>query len=347
MAGISIALATHNGEKYLEAQLASLAAQTRLPAELVISDDCSNDRTVEIANAFAARAPFPVRIFRSEAQLGFRDNFLLAARYCEADLIAFCDQDDIWEAEKLAVMERVFDDPQVLLAYHNATLISAKGGAVGEVYRGGVGVEIFPPLTRHPWLVVPGFLQVFRRDLTRFSPMQAASYDVDWPGEPLAHDRWFFFLASVLGQIAFVRQSLVRYRQHRENVYGFYPDKRAHFDRLVRGEHFLRESAIAAANRSELLNRMQFDLMPQWRHGALQGATYYDRLRQRLEARTAVYAAPSYLARGKAFYALVRSGAYGKAHGTARFTWLDLLVDANLAIPFGPRLRRLSRGQQR
>jgi len=347
MAGISIALATHNGEEYLAAQLASLAAQTRLPAELVISDDRSLDRTLEIATEFAARAPFPVRIMQGEERVGFRDNFLRAAKTCDADLIAFCDQDDIWEPEKLAVMERVFDDPQVLLAYHNATLISAKGGAVGQVYSGDAGVEIFPPLTRHPWLVVPGFMQVFRRDLMRFLPLQSDSYDADWPGEPLAHDRWFFFLASVFGKIAFVRQPLVRYRQHRGNVYGYYPDKRAHFDRLVRGENFLLESATAAGNRSELLRRMQFDFMPQWRVGALQGATYYDALRRRLESRAAVYAAPSYLARVKAFYALVRSGAYGKARGTASFNWVDLLIDANLAVPLGPRLRRLSRRQPR
>jgi len=105
MPGVSIALATFNGEKYLVPQLESLAGQSQLPAELIISDDCSVDRTLEIARDFAGRAPFPVRILRNERRIGFRANFMRAVEHCGSDLVAFCDQDDIWEPEKLAVME--------------------------------------------------------------------------------------------------------------------------------------------------------------------------------------------------------------------------------------------------
>ena len=79
MPDVSIALATHNGEQYLAAQLDSLAQQTSPPAELVIVDDCSGDRTMEIVNAFAARAPFPVRVSRNEPASGFRESFMRAA----------------------------------------------------------------------------------------------------------------------------------------------------------------------------------------------------------------------------------------------------------------------------
>jgi len=340
MAGISIALATYNGEKYLAAQLASLAAQTRLPAELVISDDCSKDGTLDVADEFAARAPFPVRILRGEKRVGFSNNFLRAAGNCESELVAFCDQDDIWEAEKLAVMERVFDDPQVLLAYHNATLASANGAPVARVYRGGGGIGIFPPLTRHPWLVVPGFMQVFRRSLTRFSTLQVDSRDVDWPDQPLAHDRWFFFLASVFGRIVYVPQSLVRYRQHDDSVYGYYPDERAHFDRVARGEEFLASAARAAGNRSELLGRLHDELTPVWQQLCTQGIAYYDALRRLLEQRAAIYASPSYFTRVKAMHALFRKGGYRWAPAAAGFTRWDFLIDACAAVPLGPRLRR-------
>jgi glycosyltransferase involved in cell wall biosynthesis len=340
MAGISIALATHNGEKYLAEQLASLAAQTRLPAELVIFDDCSVDRTLEIASEFATRVPFPVRIMRGEQRVGFRRNFLRAAEKCEADLIAFCDQDDIWEAEKLAVMERVFDDPQVLLAYHNATLISAKGAPLARVYRGGGGTAVFPPLTRHPWLVVPGFMQVFRRSLTRFSALQVDSRDADWPDEPLAHDRWFFFLASVFGRIVYVPQPLARYRQHDDSVYGYYPDERAHFDRVARGEEFLASAARAAGNRSVLLGRIQDELPPGWQERRLQGIAYYDALRLLLEQRMAIYGSPSYGARVTAMYALYQKSGYGNAPAVPGFTRWDFMIDACVAAPLGPRLRR-------
>lgn len=343
MLGTSIALATHNGQRFLAPQLESLARQTRLPAELVIADDCSDDGTVEIASEFAARAPFPVRILRSEQRLGFRDNFMRAASHCGADLIAFCDQDDVWEATKVEAMERPFEDPQVLLAYHNATLISAKGAPVGKLYRDASRGKVFEPLTRHPWLVAPGFMQVFRRELTEFSVHHPASYDVDWPGQPLAHDRWFLFLASVFGRVVYVPQRLVRYRQHSANAYGFYSNERAHFDRLARGVRFIRAAASAANNRGMLLRRMQEQLPATRLELSVRGIAYYDAMRGELETRKAVYTAPSYRARARALYALVRQGSYSRSRGLAGFTWWDLMLDFYLAAPLGPRLRRLLR----
>jgi len=341
MPGASIALATFNGEKYLASQLQSLARQSTLPAELVISDDCSEDHTVEIVRDFAKRAPFPVRILCNERQLGFRDNFMHAVACCDSDLIAFCDQDDVWEPEKLSVMVRLFEDSDVLLAFHNATLIDATGNEVALMYPGSDGVVVSEPLTRDPWLVVPGFTQVIRRGLTRFSALHSASRDVDWPDESLAHDRWFYFLASVLGRIAFVRKPLVRYRQHGENAYGLYTDRQAHLGRLARGEEFVRSATAAAGNRVALLQQVQGLLTGQERERALQGISHYDNLRQRLEERVAVYASPSYFVRLRAFFALVRRGAYGKTLGLARLGWSEFAMDAWLAVPFGPRLQRM------
>jgi rhamnosyltransferase len=344
MAGISIALATYNGEKYLPAQLDSLARQTKPPAELVVCDDCSTDRTVEIINDFVGRAPFPVRVARNERRLGFLSNFMRAAHACEAELIAFCDQDDIWEPEKLAVMEPVFADPQVLLAYHNATLTSARGAGLTRLYGGGSGIRIHEPLTRDPWLVIPGFMQVFRRELTQYSALHPLSYDVDWPGRPLSHDRWFVFLASVLGRIAYVGQPLVQYRQHHDNVFGFYPDQRARFDRLARGVRFIRAAVTASKNRGDLLRQMQAqaNLASPYRELSAQGIAYYEAMCSRLEARKAVYTAPTYRARARALFALLRQGSYGRSAG-GHFSWNDFLLDFYLAAPLGPRLRRLLR----
>ena len=63
-ATLSVAMCTYNGELYLREQLDSIAAQTRLPDELVVCDDGSTDRTVAILDDFAASAPFPVRGLR-------------------------------------------------------------------------------------------------------------------------------------------------------------------------------------------------------------------------------------------------------------------------------------------
>ena len=108
-ASISIAMATFNGEKYLKKQLESLARQTVPPLELVICDDCSSDATVAIITHFASSAPFPVRIYRNEVNLGNSDNFFKAAGLCCGQWIAFCDQDDVWLQNKLARLSLVID----------------------------------------------------------------------------------------------------------------------------------------------------------------------------------------------------------------------------------------------
>ena len=87
---ISIALATYQGERYLAQQLDSLVAQRLQPAELVVGDDGSTDGTMHIVRAFAARAPFPVRIHVNQERLGYRRNFIEIAGRCRSPLTAFC-----------------------------------------------------------------------------------------------------------------------------------------------------------------------------------------------------------------------------------------------------------------
>src|SRR5690348_8403095 len=94
---ISVAMATYNGARYIREQLDDLAAQTRLPAEVVVCDDESSDGTVAILEHFAASAPFPVHIHRNSERLGYRANFMKCASLCSSDLVAFCDQDDRWD----------------------------------------------------------------------------------------------------------------------------------------------------------------------------------------------------------------------------------------------------------
>ena len=66
---VSVAMATYNGAAYLARQLDDLAAQSILPAELVICDDGSTDNTLAILERFAITAPFAVRAHRNSERL--------------------------------------------------------------------------------------------------------------------------------------------------------------------------------------------------------------------------------------------------------------------------------------
>ena len=89
---LSIALCTYNGAQFLPAQLESMAAQTRLPDELVVCDDQSTDGSVEIIKSFAHHAPFAIRLEINAKNLGSTKNFEKAIGLCRGEIIGLSDQ---------------------------------------------------------------------------------------------------------------------------------------------------------------------------------------------------------------------------------------------------------------
>ncbi|SFM82271.1 glycosyltransferase [Variovorax sp. OV329] len=217
---LSVVLATFNGEAFLEKQLESLAQQTRAPDELIVSDDGSTDRTNEIVEAFAARVPLPVRHFRNPSAKGFRDNFLGAVREARGDWIAFCDQDDIWRQDKLERCAVHMATPGVTQIVHQATLIDSNDAPIGPFHQGILRTCTKDPLAYDLWSTFWGFsMLVDRRVLGLVGPEQRF-VDYIAPRHLIAHDRWAFFLAQVLGRTVEIAEPLVAYRQHGRNLYG-------------------------------------------------------------------------------------------------------------------------------
>ena len=119
MMTVSVAMATFNGARFLEPQLESLACQRRVPDELVVCDDGSTDATTEILESFRRRAPFAVRVTRNERHLGWMENFVIALGGCQGEIVAWCDQDDIWHPDKLARCAPILRaDTRVALVVH-------------------------------------------------------------------------------------------------------------------------------------------------------------------------------------------------------------------------------------
>ena len=102
---LSIAMATYNGERFLPAQLHSFVSQSRMPDELVVSDDQSTDGTVPLLLEFQRHAPFLVDIQVNPARLGPTRNFDQALARTTGDLVLLSDQDDVWFDTKIASLE--------------------------------------------------------------------------------------------------------------------------------------------------------------------------------------------------------------------------------------------------
>jgi glycosyltransferase involved in cell wall biosynthesis len=262
MTAISIAMATYNGARFITEQLDSLAAQTELASELVITDDGSTDNTVEIVTEFARNAPFPVRVFQNKQRVGFRANFMNCANLCSGDLIAFCDQDDVWQNHKLENLVKHFEDPSVLLACHNVALVDEHCRELGETVHkiDKAGKNVLRNLL--PFAYCHGFTQIFRRTLLPFSKYWAHSADCTKPSQPMAHDQFYVFVALLLGHVYYDETILAFYRQHSQNATGnvvvHSPLASLREKFLDRAEQY-RDITFLARNRLQLLTMLSAD----------------------------------------------------------------------------------------
>jgi glycosyltransferase involved in cell wall biosynthesis len=329
-------MATYNGEKYIQKQLDSLAAQSQIPSELVITDDNSQDNTVRVIEAFSKTVSFPIKVYRNETRLGYRANFMRATSLCRAELVALCDQDDYWYPNKIAETIKPFLDPEVLLAYHNADVVTGEDRPIGSLARRAAKQTVVAPLSSGPWPYALGFTQVFRRSLLRLSDQWPRSQD--GYGQLLAHDQWFFFLASVFGKIAYVDERLADYVQHGSNTYGWH--KTSYWQAV---KFFLRRRSIeynrcvvAAENRADLLDHAKDNLEGIWTERAASGAEYYRKVASIYSKRSALYAATNLSERLKAFRTVLAYDGYGGRWGLGR---KSLITDMFVGVPIGHLLR--------
>lgn len=217
-------MCTYNGESFLPEQLQSIAAQTRLPDELVICDDRSSDGTAGILNSFSAAVPFAVAVSINEKNMGTTKNFEQAIRLCSGDIIALCDQDDVWLPNKLAEIESIFESrSQTGLVFSDAQVIDknsavlaqrlwelANFNAVSQKKSANGGTfEVLMHCN-----VVTGATIAFRskfRDLVL--PIRS--------NRLMIHDSWIAALISAVADVVAIEVPLIQYRLHSAQQEGF------------------------------------------------------------------------------------------------------------------------------
>lgn len=203
---ISIALCTYNGEKFIRQQLNSILAQTYQNIEIIAVDDFSVDGTVNILKEYSA-LDSRVNVFTNEVNLGYTNNFEKALNLCSGELIAICDQDDIWHPDKLKIQSETISTHE--LVYHDSEFIDESGKSMNlkvsdkfNFYRGNEP-EVFLYLN-----CVSGHSILMKSALLKSA----------LPFPKLFHyDQWLAYVATCIGSIDFVDQCLVQYRQHDHN----------------------------------------------------------------------------------------------------------------------------------
>ncbi len=242
-------MATYNGGCFLHEQLASIAAQTRAPREIVVSDDGSQDTTLEVVSAFADSARFPINVLKAHGRIGVEQNFARAIESCSGEIIALSDQDDVWYPRRLEILETTFhNNPEVDLILCDADILSQNGVRLARGLRQFVGYSETERQLLNEGRGVPVLLKrnvftggamVFRRRILDYVLPIPASRQSVW-----LHDRWIGFLVVCAGSVMVIEDRLSAYRQHENQLVG------------ARSQSFLTRALSAYILKSE---RMRID----------------------------------------------------------------------------------------
>lgn len=203
---VSIALCTYNGEAFLREQLDSVLAQTYPNLEIIIVDDCSGDSTWEILEGYASKHQH-VNIFANSENLGYTKNFEKALQLCKGELVAICDQDDVWHPEKMSMQVEALGTN--LLIYHDSEFIDRFGNKIGltisdkfNFYRGS-DPAVFLLLN-----CISGHSILMKNTLLQASLPFPVGFH---------YDQWLAYVAASMGSVDFINLPLVQYRQHETN----------------------------------------------------------------------------------------------------------------------------------
>ncbi len=210
---ISVCMATYNGEKYICAQLASILSQLSSDDEIIISDDGSNDKTIELINSFQDSRITIIQNLRSWLPESMpiisrvKYNFEKALTIAKGEYIYLSDQDDEWLRHRvdhtLTYFQKGFDlvvcdcivsnDKQIIFdSYFN--LIKPSSSIFRTMYKSSFH----------------GCCMAFRREMLPSI--------LPFPKEHIGHDTWIGSIISLKGRVFFKDEPLINYKRHSDTV---------------------------------------------------------------------------------------------------------------------------------
>lgn len=202
-------MATYNGSSYIRQQLDSILAQTYKNLEIVIFDDGSTDDTINILKDYAARFNI-IRFHINEERKGYIKNFETAIMSCKGDVIFLCDQDDIWDHEKVYRHMIVHQNFDVAWIYNRVYLIDKAGARTGTLEEIESDYYHDKTMAQAAWgRCIIGCATSYKAEtLKQIMPIGPNAK---------AHDSWFQLMLRGKRHV-FIRDELQAYRIHESNT---------------------------------------------------------------------------------------------------------------------------------
>lgn len=209
---ISVAMATYNGQDYIEQQLKSILSQSVKPDEVIISDDNSTDETLDVIRSVIRTSNIKIKLISNSKNMGYTQNFNNALLHTSGDVVFLCDQDDYWYENKISHMMKTIENNDKFLVYMNDALLTdenlnpSKLTKIGQIRSASLDDSFF----------VMGCCCAIKRELLDFA--------LPIPSQFKGHDDWLVRIADGLNKKYIDSAILQLYRRHGANESSFLPN---------------------------------------------------------------------------------------------------------------------------
>lgn len=255
MEKVAILMSTYNGEKYIDEQISSIQKQTFKSWHLYVRDDGSTDNTKEIVRRYS-KHDSRIVLVESNENLRPARSFLKLLNDVDADYYFFCDQDDYWLKTKLSTMLneiKKYDNSIPQLVYCNLKCVNQDLEPSDYDFDNLIGT--ISGVNRFIGNDIPGCVMVINEAAKRVVTQNKPNYkNIEM------HDWWIALIVEVFGEIHFLNQRLIYYRQHGDNAIGAGAAKRGNiFYRIFKTDFVNNKKEIIEIFLQDMEFRKVFD----------------------------------------------------------------------------------------
>lgn len=219
---VTILMAAYNGEKYIGQQIESILGQTYEDWKLIVRDDGSSDETWDVVNRYALKYPDRIRLLpRGENSGSAANNFFMLMPMADGEYVMFSDGDDVWLPEKIRVtldkmheIECKVSTDLPILVHTDLMVVDSCLNCVSKSMFGFQKLDPTRNGLNHLLVqnIVSGCTVMVNRKLIDMAGTK--------PANAVMHDWWLALIAAACGQIGFVPEPTILYRQHANNAVG-------------------------------------------------------------------------------------------------------------------------------
>lgn len=202
---ISVCMATYNGEKYIKEQLSSILSQLSEKDEIIVSDDSSIDKTVEIIESFKDKR---IKILKNNKFRQPNLNFENALKYSKGDIIFLSDQDDVWVENKVEIILNQLKKYDLIVS--DAFITDKKLNITNESLFSEVNSNrgILKNIIKNTYY---GCCMAFKRKVLKKALPFPKTREI-------GHDLWLGIIADRYFKVKFLKEKLIYFRRHENTL---------------------------------------------------------------------------------------------------------------------------------